>query len=124
MTLVINAIVESVKENERGNASVYLSATNGGTVTTKGNFNGAQEYTADQIVSNTEGKVLKAEIVLEIEGAESPLDVGQVISFSGHFDRKVVAPAETVDRAVEESTQSYGDGIQRSADEEESAQAE
>lgn len=92
MTLVINATVKTTGLDTGGNSVAYLEAIGDETVTMKQNYAGAPEYEAQQIISNTEGKVLSATITIVTEGDQPAVEVGQVISFSGHFTKVVPAP--------------------------------
>jgi hypothetical protein len=87
MTFSINATVTEVVPDELDphNTAVILRAFAGDTVESYGN-------TLQAIYSNTEGKILGAQITLVIEGAEQPLAVGQIVPFQGHF----TAPANRV----------------------------
>lgn len=80
MTFQINATVTEVVPDELDshNTAVILRAFAGDTVEAFGN-------TSQAIYSNTEGKILGAQITLVIEGEEAPLAVGDVVSMSGHF---------------------------------------
>lgn len=95
MTLVINATVNDIVTTEEGNTFIHFSAVAGEDVVVKNSYkdtNGViakTEYTVKQINSNTEGNVLKAEVSLMLEGSEAPLEIGQVVSFSASFSKKV-----------------------------------
>jgi hypothetical protein len=81
MTFTINATVTEVVPDEldKRNTAVILRAFAGDTV------EGFGGNTMQAIYSNTEGKILGAQITLVIEGDEPPLAVGNVVPFTGHF---------------------------------------
>lgn len=90
MTLTINATVTTIETNEDGDSIVQFSATAVEDVTLSypDGKGGMTEYVQKQIFCNTEGHVLGAVITLIVEGSEPPVEMGQVVSFSGSFTRK------------------------------------
>lgn len=53
----------------------------------------AVERVAPQVTSNTEGKIKRVDLVIEFDEESAPMEVGQVVYFTGSFSARRPAPA-------------------------------
>jgi hypothetical protein len=101
LTFTINGTVQDIAVGDDGLETVTLLAKVDDTwnVSYKNDFNELSEYPVKGILSNNEGRIVEASIVLKIEGVDNTqinLEVGSHVAFTGWFDRKPVEVATSV----------------------------